>query len=63
MTKEDAINNSWQILNEFKVRNGAYYAPHIKWPCKGKNGKVKIYTEEEIFLYKCRLIADRLNFK
>lgn len=55
--KEQAINNSWFIYQELNRRSGAYHAPGLKFKLrKQKNGKVKVYTEEEIFLYQCRAI-------
>ena len=57
---EKAINNSYQIAEEFASgrRIRVYRQPSKPVPMLSKrkredrNGKVKIYTEEEIFLYK-----------
>ena len=54
--KEDKINNSYQILEEFSQRSGAYHCPLPRKKqrvthYRGRSGKVKIYTEEEIKNY------------
>ena len=61
----DQINNSYFIQQEFKQKSKAYHPP---LPCKmqrttprGRSGKVKIFTEEERFLYQIRTFVNYLK--
>jgi hypothetical protein len=51
----NAINNTFQILEEFSQKSKAYHPPLPRKMQRvfhrGRSGKVKIYTEEERFLY------------
>ena len=51
----NAINNSWQIKEEFNQKSKAYHPPlprkKQRVMHRGRSGKVKVYTSEEIFLY------------
>ncbi len=54
--REKAINNTFQIIEEFKLR-GSFYASPAKIGSSLKTqppGKVKIFSEEEIFLYRIK---------
>jgi Holliday junction resolvase RusA-like endonuclease len=52
MTKREiAINNSYQILEEFKQRVKVYRLPLKKFKYRGRSGKPKIYTRKEIENY------------
>ena len=58
--KEKEIFNSFDILNEFNQKSRAYIPPLPKkvqrtYHHKGRCGKVKIYTKEEILEYERRL--------
>lgn len=62
----DAINNSYQILQEFSQKSKAYKPPlpRKRQLCshyRGRSGKVKQFTEEEVFLFKCRRAASKLK--
>lgn len=56
--QEIQINNSYFIKQEFKQKAKAYHAPlpmkKQRVHKKGRSGKVRIFTEEEIFLYKMK---------
>lgn len=51
----NAINNSYQIKEEFNQKSKAYHPPlprkKQRVMPRGRSGKVKVYTTEEIFLY------------
>jgi hypothetical protein len=56
--KERQINNSFQIVEEFTKNPCGPFVPR-SWKMNNlvkynQHGPVKIYTEEEIFLYKIR---------
>uniref|UniRef100_A0A6M3IIY9 Uncharacterized protein n=1 Tax=viral metagenome TaxID=1070528 RepID=A0A6M3IIY9_9ZZZZ len=58
---EDAINNTYQILEEFKCKQqkqSIYKSPlplkKQRITARGRSGKVKHFTEEQIFLYKLK---------
>ena len=57
-----AINNSWQIVEEFSQRSKAYHPPlprkMQRVQLRGRSGKVKIYTEDE----KNEYYQKRFNF-
>lgn len=57
--KENAINNSYQILEDFKsveTKKTLYKIPgKTKKPFRKQlPGKVKLFTEEEIYLYRIK---------
>lgn len=59
MKKEDVINNSFEILDLFERNRSEklyFYHPLSKIFCKAtydqRPGKCKVYTKEEIFIYK-----------
>lgn len=62
LTKDEkALVNSYQIKEEFNQKSKSYRCPFSKSKgihCanRGKSGKVKIYNESEIFLYKLGLV-------
>ena len=51
----NAINNSWQIKEEFNQKSKAYHPPlprkKQRVMHRGRSGKVRVFSEEEIFLY------------
>ena len=59
MPTENAINNSWMILNEFNQKDPSYHPPIIKKKkvIKGRSSKPKKYSAEEIFLYKLKKLV------
>ena len=64
MPTEDQVNNSWQIVEEFrcKEKKQMIYRPcspnkSIYKPTKGRSGRVKEYSEEEIMLYKIKTLG------
>ena len=54
--KENQINNSYFIKQKFEQKAKAYHPPQLWRPHHQQTnepyGKIKIYTEEEIFIYK-----------
>ena len=59
MNKQDSINNSFQILEEFiaKKAHKLYYAPRKprrRKPEHEKPGSVKVLSEEEVYLYRLK---------
>lgn len=54
--KEKAINNTFQIIEELNLRRNLYTSPIKSRPFLKVQppGKVKIFSEEEIFLYKIK---------
>jgi len=53
--KELQINNSFQILKEFCPRLPSYMAPKkSNYPEFNQPGKVKVFTPEEIILYRMK---------
>ena len=54
--REKAISNTFQIIEEFKLRRSFYTSPtKIGSFLKAQPpGKVKIFSEEEILLYKIK---------
>lgn len=55
--KEKAINNTFQIIEDFKapeVKRSLYYSASKSRPSLRAQmpGKVKIFSEEEVLLYK-----------
>jgi hypothetical protein len=57
--KEKAINNSFQIIEDLKApgaKKSFYYPSARSRPPLKKQlpGKVKVFSEEEVFLYKLR---------
>ena len=70
MTKqEDSINNTFQIKEEFKfkdVKKSIYKSPlprkRQRFTAKASpRGKVKTYTEEEIYLYRLKKYGSLFN--
>ena len=64
---EDAINNSYQILEEFKckLQKQSIRKPLVKKHIKhhGRSGKCLTYTEEQKLLYKLQNYESRMfNF-
>lgn len=55
-TKEKAINNTFQIIEEFKRRRNLYTPSiKVKLPFKAQPpGEVKVFSKEEIFLYRVK---------
>lgn len=57
--KEKAINNTFQVVEDLKapeIKKSLYY-PSMKMrssPRAQLPGKVKVFTEEEVFLYKLK---------
>jgi len=60
----NAINNSYQIKEEFNFSSlrRTFYRPkkHHYKSKRERNGKIKEYSEEEIFLYMMRLFSGKL---
>lgn len=64
--KEKAINNTFQIVEECRAPEikGSFYYSSIKVrpPLKKQlPGKVKVFSEEEVFLYKLRKYRQALQ--
>ena len=61
----DQINNSYFIKQEFEQKSKAYHPPLSRkmqrTSHRGRSGKVKVFTEEEIFLYQVRALAGLLK--
>lgn len=66
MKAEKAINNTFQIAEDFnfgKVKRTFYKPRKLKFrPRAEPHGKVKVFTEEEIFLFKVRSLNSSFNF-
>ena len=62
MPTQDAINNSWQIREELTVRSKAYHAPsdskRVRLSKGGRSGKVKVWTQDEILVYKLMQVKE-----
>jgi len=57
----DQINNSYFIRQEFLQKSQAYHPPlprkMQRTTHRGRSGKVKFFTEEEIFVYQMRALS------
>lgn len=57
----DQINNSYFIQNEFQQKSQSYHPPlprkMQRTTHRGRSGKVRFFTEDEIFLYQMRSFA------
>ena len=64
---EQAINNSYQIKEDFNQHSKAYHQPLHKsrrnpYP-SGRNGKPHCYSSDEIVVYWLRLIGNQVEFE
>lgn len=59
MSKNNAIDNSLEILKTFSQKDPSYHQPILvkKKSFRGRSGRPKRYSEEEIFLYKLKKLA------
>ena len=67
MTRENSINNSYQIKEEFRRRPKLYHPPLARKRQRvmaepEPNGECRCYTEEEIFIYQCQQAAKSLGW-
>lgn len=67
-TKEEkAINNTYQILDEFnfsKLRRTFYRPKKLKFKeCKEPHGECKLYSEEEVFLFALQRFGNVLSMR
>ena len=65
MSYEDQVNNSHMIKDEFDQKNLKYFPPWKTKRCfsSGRSGKVRVFTEEERFLYRVREISKSIRFE
>jgi len=64
--KENQINNTYQILAEFKQRSGRYIPP-TKPKCMsnyhGRSGKVRILNKEELIVCRMKEVGKYVKFE
>lgn len=63
--KEKAINNTFQIIEELKGRRNLYTAPiKVRFSLKAQPpGEVKMFSEEEIFLYRVKKRKEKKDYE
>ena len=68
MAYEDQVNNSHMIKKEFNQSNPKYFSPLPRKTQRcvhyhGRSGKTKVFTEEEKFLYRIKMIGNEVEFE